>query len=588
MVTDAYKMTSIKTRKARFPVRALYSNMRVNILAMLVGIVGGFGAVLFRWLYYSINNISFWHKLSIDFVSPLSNSLGYWVILPPAIGGLIVGLITYYFAVEAKGHGVPEVMEAMYKKQGVIRPRVVIAKTLASGVCLGTGGSAGREGPIVQIGSAFGSTVSQFLKLSVTDRKILVGCGATAGIAATFNAPLAGVIFSIELILLEFRTESFVPLVTSSVFATIISRLFLGNNPIFIIPTYHLQSLYELLFYLVLGIIAGFVGILEFRLLYGIEDLFDKIKVHPVFKPAIGGILLGIIGLQFPQIFGVGYKTIGTVLSPNYGSPTAYLAFAFFALLIAKMFALSLTLGSGGSGGVFAPSLFIGAVFGSFFGIIINLLFPHISAPYSAYGLVGMAAVFAGTSRATLTSIIMFFEMTRDYNIIIPLILSCVLADITSDIFSKNTIYTEKLSRHGVIIPHGLEINIMKNRYVEEIMVRNITTIMANESIELVGNKILATGHHGFPVIDDNNNMIGFITGEDITQYKNVSTDIKCRADKICTKHPIVTHPDETLDEAWEKMSKFKISYIPVVDRNNHGKLLGMITTNDIIFHKEA
>ncbi len=579
-------MTSIKSGKAIFPTLALYSNIRIDILAMLVGIVGGFGAVLFRWLYYSINNISFWHKLSIDFVSPVSNGLGYWAILPPAIGGLIIGLITYYYAAEARGHGVPEVMEAMYKKQGMIRPRVVIAKTLASGVCLGTGGSAGREGPIVQIGSAFGSAVSQFLKLSISDRKILVGCGATAGIAATFNAPLAGILFSIELILLEFRTESFVPLAISSVFATIISRLFLGSDPIFLIPAYHFQSIYELLFYLIMGIVAGFIGILEFKLLYGIEDLFDKIKVHPVFKPAIGGILLGIIGLQFPQIFGVGYKTIGTILSPNYGSPTVYLALMLLALLIAKMFALSLTLGSGGSGGVFAPSLFIGGVFGSFFGIIINLLFPHISAPYPAYGLVGMAAVFAGTSRATLTSIIMVFEMTRDYNIIIPLIFACVLADITSRIFAKNTIYTEKLSRRGVTIPHGLEINVMKNRYVKEIMVKDVITVMAGESIELVKDKIFKTGHHGYPVIDNDGNIVGLITREDIVNYKDVSTDTKCNADKICEKQLIFTYPYETLDEAWEKMSKFNISHLPVVDRSNHNKLLGMITKSDMVMHK--
>ncbi len=577
----------LSTAKAQFRAQALYSNMKVNILAMLVGIVGGFGAILFRWLYYSINDISFWHKFSISFISPVSNGLGYWVIIPPAVGGLIIGLITYYYAPETKGHGVPEVMEAMYKKQGIIRPRVVLAKIVASGVCLGTGGSAGREGPIVQIGSAFGSAVSQFLKLSVTDRKILVGCGATAGIAATFNAPLAGIIFSIELILLEFKTESFVPLVISSVFATIISRLFLGSEPIFIIPAYHFQSLYELLFYLAMGILAGFAGIMEFKLLYGIEDIFDKIKVHPALKPAIGGVLLGIIGLEFPQIFGVGYESMGKILSPNYGNPTVYLAIALFALAIAKMFALSITLGSGGSGGVFAPSLFIGAVFGSFFGIIINLLFPSISAPYAAYGLVGMAAMFSATSRATLTSIIMVFEMTRDYEIIIPLIFACVLADITSSIFSKNTIYTEKLARRGIKIPHGLEINIMKNRYVQEIMVKNITTVMNDASIELVRDKILETGHHGFPVLDNNDNLIGLITAEDITNYKNGNTDV-CNIDKICKRQLILTYSDETLDEAWKKMSEYDISHLPVVERNNHSKLLGMITKTDMIFHKLA
>lgn len=569
-----------------FPKKSLYINLRLNLMAVSVGIVGGFGAVLFRWLYYSINNLSFWHKLSIYFVSPVSNGLGYLVIIPPAMGGLIVGFITYYYATEAKGHGVPEVMEAMYKKQGIIRPRVVIAKTLASGICLGTGGSAGREGPIVQIGSAFGSAVSQFLKLSITDRKILVGCGATAGIAATFNAPLAGIIFSIELILLEFRTESFVPLATSSVFATIISRLFLGSDPIFIIPAYHFKSVYELLFYLIMGIVAGFIGILEFKLLYRIEDLFDKIKVHPVFKPAIGGMLLGIIALQFPQILGVGYKTIGNILSPNYGSPTVYLMLTLFALLIAKMFALSLTLGSGGSGGVFAPSLFIGGVFGAFFGIIINLLFPHMSAPYPAYGLVGMAAVFAGTSRATLTSIIMVFEMTRDYSIIIPLIFACVLADITSRIFAKNTIYTEKLARRGVFIPHGLEINVLKNETVENVMIRDVITANMYESIQDISNKIMKTGHEGFPVMNDKNELVGIISGRDVLQHREKNSDMALSAFDACSKNLILTYPYETLDQALGKMRENGISHLPVVDEDNPKRLLGIITKGDLLMYK--
>ncbi len=563
----------------------LFSSTRVNAIAVAVGIVGGFGAVLFRWLIHIISNLSFWQKFSIHFISPLGNNLGLLVIIPPAIGGLIVGIITYYFAPETKGHGVPEVMEAMFKKQGVIRPRVVIAKIIASGVCLGSGGSAGREGPIVQIGSAFGSSVSQILNLSVNERKILVGCGATAGIAATFNAPIAGVIFSVELILLELKTESFVPLVVSSVFATVISRLFLGSNPAFIVPPYHFQSLYELFFYLALGIFAGFIGITESKLLYKVEDVFDYMKIHPIAKPVIGGAMLGVIGLGFPQVFGVGYESISSLLNFNYGNPSIYLAFILFLLLIAKMLALSITLGSGGSGGVFAPSLFIGAVGGTLFGIIVNMLFPSISAPYPAYSLVGMAAVFASASRATLTSIIMVFEMTRDYKIIIPLIFACVVADVVSSIFYKDTIYTEKLSRRGIKIPKGLEANMMRYKHIEEIMVKNVLTVKERETVKSVKNKILKTGHHGFPIIDNYGNLIGIITGEDIINYDNDELNI-CRVDKVCERRLIVTYPDETFDKAWEKMSSHGISHLPVVDRNNPNKLLGMITKTDIILHK--
>ena len=585
MYKNKKKPSSKSNRSSNSKLSKLFSTTRVNIIAVAVGIVGGFGAVLFRWLIHIINNLSFWQKLSIHFISPLGNNLGLLVVIPPAIGGLIVGLITYYFAPETKGHGVPEVMEAMFKKQGVIRPRVVVAKIVASGVCLGSGGSAGREGPIVQIGSAFGSAVSQILKLSVHERKILVGCGATAGIAATFNAPIAGVIFSVELILLELKTESFVPLVISSVFATVISRYFLGSNPAFIVPSYHFQSLYELLFYLAMGILAGFIGIAESKLLYKVEDIFDYIKIHPIAKPMIGGVLLGIIGLGFPQVFGVGYESISSLLNFNYGNPSIFLAFILLLLLFAKMLALSITLGSGGSGGVFAPSLFIGAVGGTLFGIIVNMLFPSISAPYPAYSLVGMAAVFAAASRATLTSIIMVFEMTRDYKIIIPLIFACVVADVVSSIFYKDTIYTEKLSRRGIKIPRGLEANMMKYQRIEEIMIKDVMLVREYETVESVRNKILKSGHHGFPIIDNYGNLIGIITGEDIINYNDEKLNV-CHVDKVCERELIVTYPDETFDEAWEKMSSHDISHLPVVERNNPNKLLGMITKTDIILHK--
>jgi len=249
--------------------RLLLQNTGLNLLAILIGTVGGVGAVLFRWLIYAINDLSFYQQLSKHFLSPLGNQLGFWVLLIPAVGGLFVGLITYYFAPETKGHGVPEVMEAMAVHGGRIRPRVVLAKVLASGLCLGTGGSAGREGPIVQIGSSAGSSLGQWLKLDTYEIRVLVACGATAGITATFNTPIAGVLFGIDLILLEFRTRSFVPLVISSVFATIISRTFLGSQPTFPVPAYDFRNPTELVLYLALGFVAALIGILMIKTLYG-------------------------------------------------------------------------------------------------------------------------------------------------------------------------------------------------------------------------------------------------------------------------------------------------------------------------------
>jgi len=559
----------------------LFQNLQLNLLAILVGVIGGFGAILFRWLIYFVNDLTFFHRLSLHFITPLGNHVGLWVILLPAAGGLLVGLITYYFAPETKGHGVPEVMEAMVTKGGRIRPRVVVAKVLASGICLGSGGSAGREGPIVQIGSSAGSTFGQFLKLDTSDIKVLVGCGAAAGIAATFNAPLAGVTFAVELILLEFKTHSFVPLVISSTFATIISRIFLGAQPMIHVPAYEFQSPYELILYLFLGLFAGLVGILEIKSLYGTEDLFDRIKLHPVLKPVLGGLILGVIGLFLPHIFGIGYETVSNIVNQHLGMEGLGLLGFLLLLSLAKVAALSLTLGSGGSGGVFAPSLFIGAAFGGAFGILVNMAFPGITAPYPAYALVGMAAVFSASSRATLTSIIMLFEMTRDYNIILPLMFACVVADIVAWLLYPNTIYTEKLSRRGLRIAQEMEVNVLKTRYVGEVMSRKVETIPQETPLHEVRDRILKTGHQGFPLVDGEGKLVGIITGRDVMGA--IKKDKNIPAITVARRELVVAYPDETLDVVWERMGQRDIGRLPVVARKDPQKLVGFLTKGDLI-----
>ncbi len=569
-------MTSIKERIQRLVVQ----NLKLNLLAILIGVIGGFGALLFRYFIFFINDLVFFHRTSIHFIPPLEHNAGWMVFLIPAAGGLIVGLITHYFAPETKGHGVPEVMEAMARRGGRIRPRVALAKVVASGVCIGTGGSAGREGPIVQIGSSAGSTVGQLLKLPSSDIRVLVGCGATAGIAATFNAPLAGVLFAIELILLELKTRSFVPLVISSTFATIISRIFLGAEPMIEVPAYHFRSPYELVLYLFLGLFAALIGYVEITSLYGIEDLFDRIRIHPVLKPAIGGLLLGVIGLWLPNVFGTGYSTVGAIVNEQLGQH-GMLLFGFLVLLmVAKIAALSLTLGSGGSGGVFAPSLFIGAALGGAFGVLADLIFPGIAAPYPAYALVGMAAVFSAASRATLTSIIMLFEMTRNYNIILPLMFACVVADVTAWLLYPDTIYTKKLSRRGVRIAQDLEINVLKTRFVSDAMTRAVETIPMDMPVYKVQEKILETGHQGFPIVDDNGRLVGIITGRDV--MKAVKEDRYKPAIEAAHQHLTVAYPDETLNEVWERMGERGVGRLPVVSRNDPNKLVGFITKGDI------
>ncbi len=558
----------------------MVKNLRLSLLAVVIGIIGGFGALLFRYLLYFINDLSFFHKASIHFITPLINQAGWLVIVIPAAGGLIVGLITYYFAPETKGHGVPEVMEAMALHGGRIRPRVALAKVVASGVCLGTGGSAGREGPIVQIGSSAGSSIGQWLKLPSADIKVLVGCGAAAGIAATFNAPIAGVLFAIELILLELKTRSFVPLVISSTFATIISRIFLGAEPMIRVPPYQFRSPYELILYLFLGLFAALIGYVEIESLYRTEDLFDRLKIHPVLKPALGGLALGAIGFFLPQIFGVGYATVGEIVNEQLGQEGLILLGFLVLLLVMKIVALSLTLGSGGSGGVFAPSLFIGAAFGGAFGVLANIIFPNMTAPYPAYALVGMAAVFSAASRASLTSIIMLFEMTRNYNIILPLMFACVVADITAWFFYPDTIYTKKLSRRGVRVAQDMEINVLKTHLVGDVMTRAVDTVPPDMPMHKVQEKILETGHQGFPIVDTDGRLIGIITGRDVV--KAVKEDPNRPAIAAAHKKLTVAYPDETLDDAWNRMAEYDIGHLPIVSRGDSTKLVGFITKGDL------
>ncbi len=557
-----------------------WRNLRLNTLAILVGTIAGFGAILFRWFIYFVGDLSFHQVLSRTYIPPVEHHLGYWVVLVPAAGGLLVGLITRYFAPETKGHGVPEVMAAVATQGGRIRPRVALAKILASGICIGSGGSAGREGPIVQIGSAFGSTVGQFLRLPPSELKVLVGCGASAGIAATFNAPLAGVLFSVELILVELRTRSFVPLVIATTFATIVSRSFLGSQPAFVIPSYSLRSPWELPLYLALGLGAALVAIAETRALYKAEDLFEKLPLPRFLLPAVGGLLLGGLSLAAPQVLGVGYETVDRILSGEWGPSWDLLGF-LLGLAVAKILALSLTLGSGGSGGVFAPSLFIGAAFGGAFGVAANLLFPGIAAPYSAYALVGMAAVFAAAGRATLTSIVMLFEMTRNYNIILPLMFACVVADVVAWLIQRETIYTLKLVRRGVKLAPEMEINWLRVHTVSDVMRRSVETVPATATVAEVRDKMLTSGHPSFPVVDKEGKLLGIVTHREI--LKALRDDPQRPVGEIAVRRVVVAYPDEPLDAIWERIRRSGVGRLPVVDRRDHRHLVGFVSVADIV-----
>lgn len=586
------KLLNKKILKSEEKRRTLNDYFVLNGLALSIGIISGLGAIGFRYLIAFFHNLFFHQELSFyyDSSSYVSSPLGLFIFIAPMIGGLLVGLLTYYLAREAKGHGVPEVMSAVVANEGKIRPRVSIVKSFASALSIGSGASAGREGPIVQIGAGAGSTIGQYLKLSAQDTRTLLACGACGGIAATFNTPIGGVIFALELILIEFKTRSFIPLVVSSVFASLISRTFLrSNEPAFGMElSYSLVSPYELIFYLLLGLIAGIVGMIFIRSLYGTESFFDKLKIPDYIKPMIGGLSVGIIGLlciwKFGHyfIFGVGYAATSDVLAGTIKSELLPL-FALLAILIfLKIFATSLSLGSGGSGGVFAPSLFIGAMVGGAFGIVVNILYPSITAPYSAYALVGMAAVFAGTSRATLTAIIILFEMTLNYSIILPLMFACVVSDALSTVLSKETIYTKKIIKRGIRYPYEREADILEMLFVKDFMRTNVKTVNEEMSVGEVTGIILHTGLQVFPVLNKKDDLIGIVTYSDLIEpIEQNKLDVLVK--DIDIKEMVTIYPDETLKRALKQVVLGDYDCLMVVDRNAPKKLVGLLSRSDII-----
>ena len=541
------------------------------LFANIVGIGAGFGAILFRWLIGFFQNLFFnggQHALSF---------MGsYYVIVIPAIGGLVVGLLIRFFSSESKGHGVPEVMLAVATTGSKIRPRVAAMKALISSICIGSGGSVGREGPIVQISSALGSSLGQLFRLSEDKKRILIACGAAGGIAATFNAPLAGIFFALEIILREYGTRYFSSVVLSAVTATVISRTFLGSRPAFIVPPYELVSSWEILFYLILGFLAAIIGWMFIKLLYKSEDIFEAIKIPAYIKPALGGLILGVIGLYFPQVFGVGYQAMDLTLNGNM-APLLILGLAGL-----KILSTSLTLGSGGSGGVFAPSLFIGAMLGSSFGSLIHILFPAMEISPGAYALVGMAAVFASSAQAPISAILILFEMTGDYKIILPLMISCVIATLVVKKISKDSIYTLKLRKRGIDILKLKKEDLMETILVSDAMFRNVIKVSETTSIREVGLTIKRFTHRGYPVMDSEGRLTGMVTQQDINKALNKGKGDDPVID-IMTRDLVVCYPEETLKTALEKLGERNIGRIPVVEHFDHSHLIGFITRKGII-----
>jgi len=546
------------------------------VLAVFVGLAGGFGAVGFRYLIDFFQSVAYGSDGNLlDLVQSIPWHLRVSV---PALGGLVVGPLVYFWAREAKGHGVPEVMEAVALKSGLIRKRLVIIKSFASAICIGTGGSVGREGPIVQIGSAIGSTIGQMLKISADRMRTLVGCGAAAGIAATFNAPIAGSMFALEIILGDFGLATFSPIVISSVIATAVSRHFLGDAPAFIVPAYELVSAWEFPLYVLLGLFCALVAVSFIKTLYRVEDIFDGLKFPEYLKAVIGGIILGVISLLFPQILGVGYGAIDLSLGQSYAW------WLLLVLVMCKILATSITIGSGGSGGIFAPSLFMGAMAGGFFGTVVHNLFPSMTASPGAYSIVGMGAVVSATTHGPLTALLMLFEMTGDYKIILPLMITCIISSNVGRQFFKESIYTLKLVRRGINLEEGKEVNVLKSIKVSEVMNIEVETITEALGLERLAEIISKSKYNSFPVVRDGNKLTGILSFFD---YNEAIFDENLKglvvAKDIATSDVVTISTDDNLYNALEKITFKDFSILPVVSTDDPTKLIGVLTRRDIM-----
>jgi chloride channel protein, CIC family len=548
----------------------------VSVAAAVIGFTAGLIAFLLYNLIGLFTNLAFYHEWSFHFRSPEGNHLGPWVIVMPVVGGLIVGVMAKYGSDKIKGHGIPEAMEAVLKSNSRIEAKVAILKPLSAAIAIGTGGPFGAEGPIIQTGGAVGSLVGQLLSTTAVERKVLLACGAGAGMAATFNTPIAGVILAIELLLFEFRARSFIPLVIATTLATSVHLMLLGRGAMFhMLPTdFSIPG--GLPYYLLLGVVCGFAAVGFTKLLYLVEDQFDRLPVDEFWHPAIGAVGLGIIGYFVPRVLGVGYDTISDILNNN-------LAWKLLLLIaVFKSLALVISLGSGTSGGLLAPMFMASAALGGVFALGIDHVVPGAGLAPGAFALVAMGAVFGAASRATFAFIVFAFELTRDYNAVLPLMLVCVIAAAIAMRFLPNSIMTEKLARRGLETHSEYETNVMKQIKVGEIMAEGVVTVSPEETVRAVADR-MASGdprlmrHRALPIVSQDGRLLGIVTQGDILRGLEENLAVDLPVIEVGSRSLIVAHPDESAFNALTKMLMNNVGRLPVVDRKNPEKMVGYI-----------
>ena len=549
--------------------------LKTSAFAVVVGFVGGLVAQGLLELIYLFTNIFFYGKWSFAITYPVHNHLGAWVILIPPIGGLLVGIMIHFWEPTLKGHGIPEAMEAVLVGKSKVRTRVGILKPLATAFAIGTGGPFGAEGPIIQTGAAVGSIFAQWTGLTPYQRRILLAAGAAAGMAATFIAPLAGILVAIELLLFEFRARSFIPVAISSSVATAVAVHFRGWAPLFPTPAFSLTSMRELWLFALMGIVMGLIGIAMIRVLFFLEDLFDRFPLKPaaIWAPAAGALMLGVIGCFYPQVFGTGYDTIRDMLNDRLSAQT------LLGVSAAKFAALVLSLGSGTTGGVFAPSLIVGGGIGAVYAHVWRHFLPHLVSDPAFYALVAMAAVFGGIARAPFTSIIFLFELSRNPNALLPLVVCCVVSDGFVRLFSEESIMTGKLIKRGLIVRQEYTVPVLMRSRVEQIMRRNFTVLKGNDHVQALVREVAPEQAGVMPVVAEDGGLLGILEAHDL--LKGLDANLMVR--DLARKDYVVAVPAETVDEVTRDMIIHDVENIVVVEKNGLTRPIGVARAADVL-----
>ncbi|HWA86135.1 MAG TPA: chloride channel protein [Opitutus sp.] len=548
----------------------------LSVLAVPIGAIGALVAKALLWLIAVFTNLAFFHRLSSESVTLAGGHFGWWGVLVPVLGGLIIGLMARYGSDKIRGHGIPEALEAILLGRSLIEPKVAVLKPVSSAIAIGTGGPFGAEGPIIMTGGALGSIFAQLFQLSAAERKTLLVAGAAAGMSAVFATPIAAVLLAVELLLFEWKPRSFIPVAVAAVVAAVIRIPLLGAGPIFPVTAHAALGFSSLSLALVVGVAAGLFSGLLTLLVYACEDLFLKLPIHWMWWPALGGLAVGLGGLVEPRALGVGYESIHALMRGE------MIGAALLGLLLAKGIIWSIALGSGTSGGVLAPLLMMGGALGAFMGSAFGI------GDIGLWAMVGMAAIMGGTMRSPLTGMIFLLELSHDLNALPALFIASVAGLCVTVLLLRRSILTEKLARRGQHIAREYSVDVFELKRVGDVMDRDVPAMPADASVAELVRRIDAGGsaisaRHGTLLVDAAGRLAGIVTRGDLMRELQRDPKGSAALDRIATGTPIAVHPDDTLAAALEKLLAHDIGRLPVVDRADPGRVIGYLGRAEIL-----